>query len=97
MLESVDVAHGREVKEFLKFPTVLKRSLDLGHEFLGDMNCKSSSLHSEIEDMAGVFIALQADLAVLADAGTPTKAERAQSRRPESCGLIPKPLLNLSG
>jgi hypothetical protein len=92
MFKSFGVAHGRLVKQFLKFATIVKQSLDVGYEFVGNIDRESSSLHPDIQDMAGVLFPLQARLAVLPDAGTPTETQRAQSRRPEIYGTISEPL-----
>ena len=91
MLQSCGVANGRLVKQFLKFPAVVKRPLHIGYEFVGNIDCESSSIHPDVQDMAGVLFPLQAGLAVLTDAGTPAEAERAQSCWPKICGLIPEP------
>ena len=95
MFKSFGVAHGRLVKQFLKFATVVKRPLYIGYEFVGNIDRESPSLHSDVQNMAGVFFPFQAGLAVLTDAGTPTQTQRAQSSRPEIGGLIPEPLFNV--
>jgi hypothetical protein len=83
------------VKQFLKFPTIVERPLHIGYEFVGNIDCESPSVHSDVQDMAGVLFSFQAGLAVLTDAWTPAEAERAQSCGPKICGLIPEPLFNV--
>jgi hypothetical protein len=95
MLQSIGVAHGRLVKQFLKFTTIIERSLHIGYEFIGDIDSKSPPLPSAIEDMAWVPFPFQAGRAVIAHAGAAAKAERAQSGRPEIRGMIPEPLFNV--
>jgi hypothetical protein len=95
MLQSFGVAHGRPVKQFLNFPTIIERSLHKGHEFIGDIDGESMPLNSGVQDMAWVLLTLQAGLAVITDARAPAKAERAQTSWPKICGLIPKPPFNV--
>ena len=95
MLQSFGVAYGRLVKQFLQFPTIVERSLHIGHEFIGNIDRESPPVNSAIQNMAGVLFPLQAGLAAIPDAGAPAKAERAQSGRPKICGLIPEPLFNI--
>jgi len=95
MLQRFGVAHGRLVKQILKFPTIVERSLHIGHEFIGNIDGESAPLPSPIQDMAGVPFPAQAGLAVIAHAGAPAKAKRAQCGWPKVCGLVPKPLFNV--
>ena len=97
MFKSFGVAHGRLVKQFLKFATVVKGPLHIRYEFVRYIDGESFSLYSDIQEMAGVFLPFQAGLAMLTDAGTPTQTQRAQSNRPEIRGLIPEPLFNVCG
>ncbi len=97
MFQSIGVANGSLAKQFLEFPTVVERSLDIGHEVIGDIDGQSPSLQPDVEEMARVLFALQTGLAVLANAGTPAQAERAQSCRPKSCSLVLEPLLDIGG
>jgi len=97
MLQSCGVADGRLIKQFLKFPAVVKRSLHIGYEFVRNIYGESFSLHSDIQEMAGVFLPFQAGFAMPTDAGAPTQTQRAQSSRPEIRGLIPEPLFNVCG
>ena len=94
MLQCFGVANGRLAKQFLKFPTVVERPLHIGHEFIGNIDCEPSSLHPDVQDVAGVLFPLQAGLTVLTNARTPTQTERAQSCRPKICGLILEPPLD---
>jgi hypothetical protein len=97
MFQSFGVANGRLVKQVLKFPTIVERPLNIGHEFIRDIDRESPPLHSDVQDMAGVLFPLQAGLAAITDAGAPAKAERAQSGRPKIYGLIPEPLFHVCG
>ena len=97
MLQNIGVANGSLAKQFLEFPTVVERPLHIGHEVIGDIDGQSPSLQPDVEEMARVPFPLQTGLAVLANAGTPAQAERAQSCRPKSRGLALEPLLDIRG
>ena len=93
MLQSLGVANCSLAKQFLEFPTVVQRPLHFGHEVIGDINGQSTSFQTDVEEMARVLFPLQAGLALLANAGTPAQAERAQSCWPpepdrDSKGLV---------
>jgi hypothetical protein len=97
MLKGFGIAYRCLAKQFLKFAAVVERPLHLGYEFFGNINRESSSFHSDVQEMAWVLVPLQASLAVVTDAWTPTQTQGAQSGRPETCGLIPEPLFNVGG
>ena len=97
MFQNIGVANGSLAKQFLKFPTIVERSLYIGHEVIGDIDGQSPSLQPDVEEMAGMLFPFQAGLAVLANARTPAQAERAQGCRPKSRSLVLKPLLDICG
>ena len=97
MLQSIGVANGSLAKQLLKLPTVVERSLDIGHEVIGDIDGQSPSLQPDVEEMARVLFAFQTGLAVLANARTPAQAERAQGCGPKSRGLALEPVLYICG
>jgi len=83
MFESFGVAHGCLMKQLLKFPTVVERTLYVGNELIGDIDGVSTPLDTAVQHMAGVPFPAQAGLAAIAHAGTPAEAERAQCGRPK--------------
>ena len=97
MFQGLGVANCSLAKQFLEFPAIIERALHSGHEVIGNINGQSPSLQPDIEEMTGMLFPLQTGLAVLANAGTPAQAERAQSRRPQIRGLALEPLLDICG
>ncbi len=95
MLQGLGIANGGFAKQFLKFSTVVERSLYIGNEFIGNIDRESLPLHSDVQHMAGVLFAPQTGLAVLTNAGTPTQTERSQSCWPKIRRAILEPLLDI--
>ncbi len=95
MLQSIGVANSSLAKQFLEFPTVVERPLNIGHQLIGNVNGRPPSLQPDVEEMTRVLFPLQAGFAILANTGTPAQAERAQSYRPKSRGLALEPLLDI--
>jgi hypothetical protein len=94
MLQGFGVTDGSLTKQFLKFPTVVERTLHLRDQFVGNVDRQSTPFDSDIEDVTGVPFTFHAGFTVFTDTRAPTQAERADSRRPKTGSLILEPLLD---
>jgi hypothetical protein len=67
-LERFGIPLGRLVKQSLNTVAILQRSLDLGREFLGNINAKPTFVHSTEQHVAGMALSLLARRTPLSDA-----------------------------
>jgi hypothetical protein len=97
MLQSLGVANGSLAQQLLKFPAVVQGPLDIGHEFIGDIDGHSPSFQPDIEDMTVMLFAAQASFTVLTDAPGTTEAERSQGGWPKAGSLFLEPMDDICG
>ena len=97
MLESFGVAQPRLIQQVLQCASVVKTSAHFRHQLVGNVNGEAAAFDSTVKHMAGVLFALEASVAVLADAAAATKTERSQSSGPKACCLLLEPLCDICG
>jgi hypothetical protein len=81
-LQSLDIARGRLIQQLLKSTPILQAAAYFRHEFLWNVNRKTTPFHTSVQDVAPMLFARQTSLAVLADARASAQAQRADNRRP---------------
>jgi hypothetical protein len=94
-LQSLDIARGRLIQQLLKSTPILQAAAYFRHEFLWNVNRKTTPFHTSVQDVAPMLFARQTSLAVLADARASAQAQRAEYRRPNTSRLITQPALDI--
>jgi class 3 adenylate cyclase len=95
-LQGFGIAQRTLVKEFLQRTPVLKTTLQLRDELVGDIDGEAASFDSSIKDMTGVLFATATAFAVLPNTRASPQAQGAERRRPQIVSLFSEPPLDIA-
>lgn len=97
LFQSLDVAQGRGVEQFLQGAAIFQATLHVRDESFGDVKGEALALDLAGEDPAGMLFSTGTSAAVFADATRAAQAEGTESGGPERGGVGLEPTLDIGG